>query len=628
MVNIVQSQNFGCFDESAINDAMNNNIFSRQHTFDNSDKTINWEQFSISTHPRNGYFESYSIKDENCNQYIKMQGSIKDNLQEGIWKLYINEKVYITGNYVKGKKEGLWIRNFINNSGKSTSTAEIQFYNDLFNGPTKYYFKDGKLAKSIDYKNGLYEGLEIEYNYNYDNDDTYLHSIKEYSNGLLNGNYLIYDYKSLDTLESGHYSKGKKNGRFLFNNDGLKHIIDYSNGKIDGKFIKYHRNGIIALELDYKNNLPYNFIQANDSIGSTILIGTFLNGNGTINLYYESGSLNSIAEYKNQLIAGKYKNYYPSGNIREEGILFTKNNNFKFNKQIQTCQDLNMFSAWSLNFTKGTNYTYFNENGTVKAIIYSQESDSTEKDFIITEHYENEKLKKEECRLNGLKIGRTTDYHSNGRIEMTGNFKSLKIDSNETSVKDGIFKYYYPNDTLRAEITYSDGIEIGNSYFFNDSGILKRIKIIEPSGNTFNIFENDTVNLLDTKGKKQGKWISLTNQFAENNCSVIPNEIEYYENDKPTGVWESFYFSGRKIHETIIWQDSVHAHMKQWYSNGKLNAEGSLVNRMRNGEWKEYDYKKGFLRFKGDYNCDNKVGIWQIFNRKGKLIKEIDYKND
>jgi uncharacterized protein len=408
----------------------------------------------------------------------------------------------------------------------------------------------------------------------------------------------------------------------------VKHIIDYHNDKIEGKFIKFHRNGIIALELDYKNNLPFNFNQANDSHGNTTLTSTFTHGNGIITQYYENGSLNSFAEYKNQFIAGKYKNFYPSGNIREEGILQTKNKNSKINEQIQNCQDLNMFSAWSLNFTKGTDFTTFNEDGTIKAKIYSQYLDSTEKDFIIIEDYENGKLKKQEHRLNGLKNGRITYFFSNGKIEMIGNFKSLKIDSIETSVKDGIFKYYFPNDTLRAEITYSEGIEIGKSYFFDDSGTLKRIKVVEPNGNTFNIFDNDTINLTDSEGKKQGKWISLPNQVAENNCFVIPNEIEYYKNGKPTGVWESFYKNCRKLHESITWQDSVHAYMNQFHFNGKLVAEGNLVNRIRNGEWKEYDYKKGYLRLKGNYICGNKVGTWQLFNRKGKLIKEIDYTDD
>jgi antitoxin component YwqK of YwqJK toxin-antitoxin module len=110
------------------------------------------------------------------------------------------------------------------------------------------------------------------------------------------------------------------------------------------------------------------------------------------------------------------------------------------------------------------------------------------------------------------------------------------------SVKDGFCKYFHPNGILKAEIEYSKGTEIGKSYFYNEIGELIRLNVKEKNGAQYNIFNSDTVNITDSLGRKQGKWISLS-KFSKD-CSITPTSTEYYIDDKPTGIWDSFGYDG------------------------------------------------------------------------------------
>lgn len=626
ITNFILCQNFGCYDEEAINQEIHNSGFVSKHISSKSNININWEQFSITSKPEEGYYEEFSFDGYSCNQYVKMQGNIKNGLKDGSWKLFINATKYLTGLYVNGKREGTWTLYYLNEVEVPICYAEIEFRNDFLHGISKSYFDTGEIEESIEYKNGVKDGTQIEYSLDKKNGNIFIDSRQEYLNGILNGQYLSFHFRSLDTLEYGHYSQGLRSGAFLFNYNGTRQYIDFLNGNIDGKMIKYHRNGILSLEIEYKNNYPFNIIQNNDSSGNILSKGTFKDGTGILNLYYEDGSLLSSVEYKNQLISGKYTNYYPSGKIKEDGVMNTvKGNNSIKGEAIERCQDLNMFSSWSLNYIEGTKYTCFNEDGSVNHNIHMQSPDTNNNEFTIVEKYSNNKLKSKETTLNRLKHGRAIHYHDNGKIEMIGNFKILEIDSIESSVKDGVFKYFYPNDSIRAELTYSNGKETGKSHYYDENGELVRIKVNNPNGSCYSIFKGDTVNVIDSLGQKQGKWVSLIND----NCNVVPEQVKYFKNDEPTGIWKTFSpYSNQVLVERITWLDSLHAFCERFDHEGQLYESGTLVHNIENGDWKQYDTRRGIVKFKGEYVCSRKNGVWLTFNRKGKIIKRTEYKND
>jgi uncharacterized protein len=406
-------------------------------------------------------------------------------------------------------------------------------------------------------------------------------------------------------------------------------ILDYNNDKFDGIYRRFYDNGKLAYEIDCRNSLPYTVIQSNDSCGNKLDPGTLKEGNGSLRCYYKNGNLKSVFNYKNQMISGKILHYYDSGKIKEEGFIFCNNDkSFKKTVSDMNIEDFNIFSAWQQNFSKGTDYKAHDQDGHLLYKTTSIFIDSIGTEGILFQRFEeNGKLVYEGIRINGLETGIEKEYYNSGQIEKIGNYLIVDKDSGKESQKTGVFKYYYKNGFLKAEIMYSKNKEAGKSYYYDDSGNLKRTREIFETGEIINIFNGDTVNRTDANGLKQGKWISFPFYVSEDDCKDIPNQIKYYKDNYPIGAWEYYYNNGT-IHEKYIWNDPAFAHYFRYNSDGNILEEGIIVNEeIKSGEWKEYDYKKGFLKFKGLYNQGKKDGIWQEFRKNGEIKNEIKYNN-
>ncbi|HPL05210.1 MAG TPA: hypothetical protein PLG05_08530 [Bacteroidales bacterium] len=237
------SQNFGCYDivEPCRNDVFDY-TYAREGVCDMFYDDVDWNDFALDSNTADGYYKKYFFNNSSCTQDVKMEGFVKNGLQEGIWKFNLDGHNFYIGSFINGKKEGIWKGIFINQKGDSICSAEIEFKNNLYDGISKYYYSNGRLCKIISYKNGLNNGLEIKYFVNDTTEVAYIEELKEYTNGKLNGKYLIYNFFSpFDTLTYGEYSFGKKNGRFTYNQyDRAKTIVDYVNDKVEGKVIKYY----------------------------------------------------------------------------------------------------------------------------------------------------------------------------------------------------------------------------------------------------------------------------------------------------------------------------------------------------------------------------------------------------
>lgn len=619
------AQDFGIYETNHIGNN-SSDLYARQSVQKGYQYRGDWTEFILDTLIKDGYHKEFCYFYNSCSENVKMEGLVKDGRQEGMWKLFINENTLFIGNFKNGKKNGLWKGLFINDND-TTCFTKIEFKDNLYSGQKLDFTFGDKLYKITNYKDGIKHGSEKEYFTNNEQDIQQTKEIVTYYKGKLHGKYLILGSTPNDTLTDGTYAFGARNGKFTFIKSGGKIIANYKNGKLEGRFKKYYPNGTLAYELDYKNNLPYNVIQIKDSSGNVIETNTLKSGNGTLNYYDENGNMISSCDYKNQLISGQILSYFPSGNIMEKGFLYTdKAKIFKETKPIEHCEDLNLFSAWQLNFASGTDYTSYNEDGSIRNKLKSSFNDSIGEDIIIYANYKNGNLLSNESRWRGLQFGRVNNFYSNGTLEMSGNYIIIDKDSIKVSVKNGVFKYYHSNGLLKAEVNYSRGEETGNSYFYDTTGNLIRRKIIKENGAVCNIFKNDTVNLKDSLGRKQGKWVRFNRYpFLSNTNYSTPNVIEYYKNDKPTGIWLYYNHTNDFVEKEVIWENPINSFCKNWNKNGQLIAEGNMTNNIKDGEWKVYDTKKGYLKFKGNYKCGNKDGIWTEYKRNGKIVQNTQY---
>jgi len=116
--------------------------------------------------------------------------------------------------------------------------------------------------------------------------------------------------------------------------------------------------------------------------------------------------------------------------------------------------------------------------------------------------------------------------------------------------------------------------------------------------------------------------------------------IKSYVNGQPLLVTK---FEKKGDKETPVYQ-------KEFFENGQVSKEGSMVNGKRTGAWKSYYktgeiwskgfyknglndsttiayYQNGEVRYKGQFTEGMKSGTWQIFTEEGTLKEIKNYGN-
>jgi antitoxin component YwqK of YwqJK toxin-antitoxin module len=340
---VLASHDFGCYDSHNFDDSKYDRVLSS-----NFFNQINWNDYLIVGKLPDGHFIKNKFNSNICGYCIFMEGFVVNGLQEGLWTFYVDDWNYLQGHFMNGKKEGIWKGFNLNDKGDTIVFLEIDFKSDLKNGLEKHYFENGKLHKQIAYKNGLKHGAEITYFKSDTANVDYINNYEEYQSDTLNGFSFSCSYRNpFDTISIGAYKKGKRDGRFLINWFPNKYIIGLSRWKSNGSYIKYHPNGIIASEIEFRNNLPYTLVQTNDTNGNLIEAKTLKEGNGYLNCYYDDGEFLSQFEYKDQLVNGDFIRYSSDIKIIEKGLMicnYPKTIDFQHN--IERFEDINLFAVW------------------------------------------------------------------------------------------------------------------------------------------------------------------------------------------------------------------------------------------------------------------------------------------
>jgi hypothetical protein len=123
--------------------------------------------------------------------------------------------------------------------------------------------------------------------------------------------------------------------------------------------------------------------------------------------------------------------------------------------------------------------------------------------------------------------------------------------------------------------------------------------------------EQDTINMTDANGKKQGKWI-LRGTHKPGSGYSMHQKIEegLYKNNRKTGLWINYYPNG-KIKSEINFEDGKPGgSAKTYYENGKKQEEGTWKSNRWIGSYKTYDQ-------------DGKMKEI-IFDENGKAVKKWD----
>jgi antitoxin component YwqK of YwqJK toxin-antitoxin module len=172
-------------------------------------------------------------------------------------------------------------------------------------------------------------------------------------------------------------------------------------------------------------------------------------------------------------------------------------------------------------------------------------------------------------------------------------------------------------------------------------------------------FAQDTLNVIDGKGQRQGYWRKLdsagqviyTGHFRD---GIPVGEFRYYypdgklktvsilSNKGKRAVTTSYFQNGRKMaagnylnekkdsiwrffsefDSAVVSQESyvaglIHGTSKVFFPEGGLSEVYHYVNGTRDGAWERY-FPDGKLKLRGSYKAGEKAGRFQIFDDSGK----------
>ena len=157
------------------------------------------------------------------------------------------------------------------------------------------------------------------------------------------------------------------------------------------------------------------------------------------------------------------------------------------------------------------------------------------------------------------------------------------------------------------------------------------------------LFAQDKINIRDSNGLKQGKWLEHFPKEEKFDYDIIN-----YENGLKQGVFKAYrkdstlYMKGNfvddKLHgEHYTYYQTGQLKIKTHYLRGKENGKRIVYNKdgskyseteyldnLRNGNYILY-YSNGNIQLKGEYTMGKKTGIWKKFSKSGEIIETNQY---
>ena len=350
--------------------------------------------------------------------------------------------------------------------------------------------------------------------------------IYSYKDGELDGLNVVY-YKN-NIKEIGHWKAGKQNGLFqMYTEDGV--LIDNANFK-DGE-----RDGV------------------------------------TEQFYNDTGKLRVSANYKNGVLEGEFKAYYPNGNLQGEVNYVNGEMNGDF-KEYHENKKIRLSGSYKNSLQEGE-WKFYLEDGTLESIINYKDGE-----------------------LHGIK----EDYYKNGNVWTRQEFKNNDL--------DGVYEVYYENGNLQLKAKIKNGQTIEEQRFNHDGTLYNeqdekivesedKIIIREVSDDEIVIsessedFSKELEEGMETLGKKVGNSL---NSMLE--ATIITNlayvDLMSFENVEI-------------LEENLIFNEDEKIPFKRSYKNGVHRVNVSFENNSylwvelkENSEGKHRLFAENYEKFK------------------------------
>ncbi len=396
---------------------------------------------------------------------LKSEGNRKNFLLDSVWKFYNEQgKLAFEFNYKEGKKTGL--KKTYDTKDQTLVTAE-NYDNDVKQGNTVSYYKDGKVKKITPFVGGKEDGLGYELS-----PDSTVVTLTAYKMGFIQREERI----------NRKDEKGMKQGvwKEFYPSGVMKNEVNYSDDKMNGYFKEYSVKGSLLNTTKYSNGV----IQLNAPELAKLDVKT---------TYYDNGAVKFTATYKDGVAEGIQRAFSPDGNVigakvfvdgvlTGEGILDTAGRQQGIWKEYHSNGELKMQGEY-LNGTRIGDWVFYHPN---KKIEQKGKYDKRGKAQGAWKwFYESGNLLREENYRNDLEDGTMIEYSDSGKVITKGDFMDglkegpwmlelpeYREEGNyKADLRDGEWKHYYTsNGKLRFVGKFIDGVPDGMQIYYYENG--------------------------------------------------------------------------------------------------------------------------------------------------------------
>lgn len=208
-------------------------------------------------------------------------------------------------------------------------------------------------------------------------------------------------------------------------------------------------------------------------------------------------------------------------------------------------------------------------------------------------------------------------YFSDGRVKFSLNYLAGAMNGPQK-------EYFFKQDTIKAETNYSGGIFHGMQQRWNPDGT-KAYHFNFVAGKPDGIQRIWNAGNVTEERWKQGQYEDIKEEWS----GIQAKEVEFYtfENggDSLNIKW------GKKLEKAIRYYDSGSIQamqspgeppmLKEFHPNGKVKGEGTGTFKSKEGKW-EFFHQNGKKMMAGEYAGGKKMGVFQHWDEKGRLVEE------
>ena len=366
-------------------------------------------------------------------------------------------------------------------------------------------------------------------------------------------------------------------------------IYSYKNGELDGLNVVYYKNNIKEIG-HWKDGKQNGLFQMYTEDGILIDSGTFKDGERdglTEQFYNDTGKLRVSANYKNGVLDGEFKAYYPNGNLQGEVIYKNGEMNGEY-KEYNENKSIRLSGNYKNNLQDGEWKSYL-EDGTLETIVNYKDGE-----------------------LNGLK----EDYYKNGNVWIRQEFKNNDL--------DGVYEVYYENGNPQLKAKIKNGQTVEEQRFNHDgtpynekekiingtvSDSSEEITIKEVSDDEIVISENseDFSKELEKGMETLGKEVA--NPLSSMLDAVVITELAYID----LMSFENIEF----LEENLVFNENEKVPFKRSYKNGIYGVNVPFpfenntylwVELKENNEGKHRLFAENYEKFK-EIKGDEKINL-------------------